>query len=122
MITPKPDNFKVIDLRISSDGVDIKSFTGKIIWESGSISTYLNGYLHSFDDEPASIYDSEEIWYKNSEIHRENGPAEIDNNNGKESYYLFDYPYEKKWYWFLYLNFVKKGLDIPEELVKRFGN
>jgi hypothetical protein len=46
--------------------------------------TYLNGLLHSFDDQPAEVKSwmgqLQQYWYKNGKLHRDNGPAYIVKN------------------------------------------
>jgi hypothetical protein len=46
--------------------------------------TYLNGLLHSFDDQPAEVTSwmgqLRHYWYKNGKLHRDNGPAHVVKN------------------------------------------
>ena len=80
-----PENFKELEF---SDHITLWeisekfSFTGKISsphW----VCTFLNGNLHSFNDEPAVIgADGSKQWYKNGVRHREGDePAVISNGN-----------------------------------------
>lgn len=50
--------------------------------------TYLFGYLHSFNDEPAEVYQYGNKWYYNGSYHRENDlPAVIWDNGDQEWWY-----------------------------------
>ena len=40
-------------------------------------ATYLNGVLHSFNDQPAIQANDHQYWYRHGELHRDNGPAII---------------------------------------------
>jgi hypothetical protein len=57
--------------RLAAGAVQIRDYTAS--------GTYLNGLLHSFNDEPAVIYadGSTRKWYHNGLLHRENMPAVI---------------------------------------------
>ena len=41
-------------------------------------ATYLNGRLHSFNDQPAAVYaNGNQYWYQRGKPHRDNGPAVV---------------------------------------------
>lgn len=54
-------------------------------------TTFKNGYLHSYNGNPAETTDSIDRWYKDGIIHREDGPAQIFKqlNNKKMKYGFF---------------------------------
>ena len=60
--------------------VDIPiDFTGIIEYENGGKQTFLNGWLHSFNDEPADIDTAGRTkrWFHNGNLHRVGLPAVI---------------------------------------------
>lgn len=70
----------------------------KIVHQNGTttVSTYYNGKLHSYKDEPAQVVtyidDEDEIvfeksWYKHGVLHRENGPAVVESDGVEEWLY-----------------------------------
>jgi len=85
-------------------------------WErdsSGIMRHYVDGKLHSINDEPATIYSNgAKIWFKEGKWHRETGPARI-YPDGHRSYY-----FENKYYseitsdleWMLKVEELKKNL------------
>lgn len=64
----------------------------------GKRQHYVNGYLHSVNDEPAVIKEQRDYvfkkWYKDGKIHRTTGPA-VTSTYG-EHYYLFGKEYTKE--------------------------
>lgn len=98
--------------------VDMRTFTGKIIYSDNHISCYKNGKLHH-DENPAvedfnlktkkwyqngqlhrvngPAFESKfvKIWYNEGQMHREDGPA-YENTNGKKEYWLNDLCYTKE--------------------------
>jgi len=55
-----------------------KGFSGWCyVLETNDLFHYSFGMLHSVNDEPAHINESEQRWYKLGVHHRENGPATI---------------------------------------------
>lgn len=63
--------------------IDITSFTG-VLKTDNKISYYKNGNLHR-DDGPAIEYsDGGKFWYKEGNLHREGGPAREYSNGNKE--------------------------------------
>lgn len=47
------------------------------VLESNNLCHYSSGMLHSINDEPAMINESEQRWYKFGVHHRVNGPATV---------------------------------------------
>ena len=48
-------------------------------------NTYKNGLLHSFDDQPAIIFYTQKIWYRDGKVHRDGDlPAHITDDFGKK--------------------------------------
>ena len=69
----------------------------KINGDNYTQTTNYNEQAHSFNDEPAIIitkgkYKGDKHWYKNGQIHRENGAAIIF-NDGRKFYYLHGVEY-----------------------------
>ena len=55
---------------------------------NGSISTYLNGKLHSVDDHPAFVCpNNDKFWYRYGELHRGNDLPAIEYASGSKSWY-----------------------------------
>ena len=54
------------------EGYDIRRCAGKTIYRySKNGDTYKNGALHSYDDKPAIITKTSQMWYKDGIPHRE---------------------------------------------------
>lgn len=74
------------------DGVCYRGvlFTGTLTFtqepEEWKFSSYLNGFLHSFDDQPALAEEPEFRWFKDGKHHRDSGPASIYRGPPKEVY------------------------------------
>lgn len=79
----------------NNDGV--VNFTGiiqafyKETNETVSIYSFKNGFLHSYDGNPAEITPYVKKWYFDGNLHREDGPAIVHNSNEmfKSSYIYF---------------------------------
>ena len=64
-----------------------KDYTGIVERDDGR-DTYLNGKLHSFDDQPSIVYKNGfNEWHQNGKLHRVGFPA-IVYRDGSCSYYL----------------------------------
>jgi hypothetical protein len=59
----------------------------KTITKHDKTCTYLNGKLHSFNDNPSCIKWNTITYHKNGKIHRDVGPAYIDNRFGDKYWY-----------------------------------
>jgi len=83
--------------------------------------SFVTGYLgddgifiyHSFDDEPAFVYDGSKIWYKDGVNNRDNHKPAIIYSNGIEEFYN-----NGKRYWFINN---KEYYDI-KEIKEKFKN
>lgn len=81
------------------------NYSGIVQTTAGTIYTYLNGKLHSYNDEPASAYKSgSRAWYKHDLLHRVGFMACI-SKDGSGMYYLDNKHYSEfagrsiKQYW-----------------------
>lgn len=65
------------------------SFKNKcgVIIKNGNKSWYKNGQLHREDGPAVECADGTKIWYRNDQVHRENGPA-IECINGTKIWYF----------------------------------
>ena len=68
---------------ISVDGI-----TKAEIYSNGNKFWYKNGQLHR-ENGPAAFFDGEKQWYKNGQLHREDGPA-IECPDGRKYWYKND--------------------------------
>lgn len=84
-------------LHNNNDG-GVVNFTGiiqafyKETNETVSIYSFKNGFLHSYDGNPAEITPYVKKWYFDGNLHREDGPAIVHNSNNemfKSSYIYF---------------------------------
>ena len=81
--TPTNDDTR----RILCDGDGVVNFTGiiqafyKETNETVSIYSFKNGFLHSYDGNPAEITPYVKKWYFDGNLHREDGPAIVYNSN-----------------------------------------
>ena len=70
----------------------MKTIVSQTRWDSKITTFNDDGYIHSFNDEPAIIYeDGFKAWFVNDKKHRINGPAQVDEER-IETYYLNDLP------------------------------
>jgi hypothetical protein len=87
-------------------------------WETdewGDKYHYVDGKLHSINDEPAAIYSNgAKIWCKENRWHRETGPALIYPSGRKEYYFEGNcYPdITSDLEWLLKVEELKRELDI----------
>ena len=94
------DNFKLFTslLRVNTIGQRLcadypqliarNKFISSNINNFGSKATYLNGKLHSFNDQPAVEYTSgDKFWYRYGKIHREYDLPAIVYTSGDKSWY-----------------------------------
>lgn len=65
-----------------------ENFTGKIISPTKNL-TLRNGFLHSFNDQPAYESSSSVYWFNDGIVHRKGGPAKI--INGENHFYSWGY-------------------------------
>lgn len=58
---------------VSVDNTLVRSAKTTISNTDGTVRTYLDGQLHSFDDDPAVLTrEGRRLWYKNGKLHRDN--------------------------------------------------
>lgn len=89
----------------NSDG-NIVDFTGIInsyfTETNETIATYSfkNGFLHSYDGNPAEISPTAKKWYFDGKLHKEDGPAIVYNENydSKSIYFIHGIAYSLKEY------------------------
>ena len=68
--------------------------TGKVVDSNGTIKTYFQGKLHSYNDEPAVIRkDGMKLWYKNGKLHSYNDKPAVVQKDGKKFWYKNGKPY-----------------------------
>jgi len=70
---------------------------GKIIDKFGTEFWYKDGDLHREDGPAVITEDGEEYWFRNNLLHREDGPALIP-KEGSKAYYLNDKEIDKEEY------------------------
>jgi len=89
-----------------------KGYTGHFKFTNGTQAWYKNSKLHR-EDGPAVIYpDGTQWWYKNSLKHREDGPAVI-YPDGEQFWYLNNMIYSKRDF---YKELYKRGIITEQEL------
>lgn len=65
-------------------------FSGRVVTKAGSIKTYKNGKLHSYNDDPAIIFSTgSKMWYLEGKKTRIGGPAET-YSDGRIMWWLDD--------------------------------
>lgn len=110
LITPyelyiKSNNDDHSKILCNSDG-NIVDFTGIInsyfteTNETFATYSFKNGFLHSYDGNPAEITPSFKKWYFDGKLHKEDGPAIVYNENydSRSIYFLHGIAYSLKVY------------------------
>ena len=74
------------------EGDLLRKFTGSVSFRhEKNSSTYKNGLLHSYNDQPATItithFQTIEKWYKDGKLHRENDLPAIKSSIGNQQWY-----------------------------------
>jgi len=88
-----------------------QGYTGHAKLTDGTQYWYKNSKVHR-EDGPAEIWlDGTQWWYKNGKLHREDGPAVIYDNGTQ--YWLNDKYYSRKDYW---CELYKRGIITEQEL------
>ena len=85
--------FAVISAYLSPDeAIEVRRAAGKVVFrhtdENGS--TYRNGLLHSFNDEPAVANSISKMWYKDGKKHRDGDLPAVEESNGTKWWYRND--------------------------------
>ena len=119
------DSFELFTtlLRVPTIGPQLSSSYAQLVARKKFITTtkdifgtyvYLNGKLHSFNNQPAVIYASGgKKWYRYGKLHRENDLPAINFSDGSKFWYWYDMRHrdgdqpaiewadgDKGWYWY----------------------